>query len=63
MFNGNPATSMYDPESQLSIISQNSGSQNYAHGRKIKKQRANSYEDFRGGILDHDGDSAQEDNL
>ena len=47
-----------DPDSQLSVISQNSGSQNPGQYRRNKRQRANSYEDFRGGILDHDGDSA-----
>lgn len=59
MYNGNMANSMIgDPDSQLSVISQNSGSQNPNHYRKNRRQRANSYEDFRGGILDHDGDSA-----
>ena len=61
MYNGNMTNSMIgDPDSQLSVISQNSGSQNPNHYRRNKKQRANSYEDFRGGILDHDGDSAYE---
>jgi hypothetical protein len=61
MYNGNMTNSMIgDPDSQLSVISQNSGSQNPNHYRRNKRQRANSYEDFRGGILDHDGDSAYE---
>lgn len=61
MYNGNMNNSMVgDQDFQLSVISQNSGSQNPNHYKKNKKQRANSYEDFRGGILDHDGDSALE---
>ena len=59
MFNGNLNNSMVgDQDFQLSVISQNSGSRDQY--RKNKKQRANSYEDFGGGILDHDGDSAYE---
>lgn len=38
MYNGNMANSMNgDPESQLSVISQNSGSHNGNHYRKNKK--------------------------